>query len=203
MKKVKEERTMKEVVKILLIVILVSGVLLLMGCGSDAEDTNGRNANSASVPGSGFQMPTNGAAYFSTSSDGEWEVSMLPSRDIMPDQFHGEMYIDIQLTLLDKRCGQTYVFQRDVYMGLGGVIQTYITAPGNQRLYANIYGTEYPGHRKVLEGTLILTVPPQGSCRVNQQWGQFQQMAQTGVNSQGQNPNVTSGFPMSFRIQLI
>jgi hypothetical protein len=171
---------MKELIKITMIVTLVTGLLLLMGCGKAKEDSIGA-VDAFGLPTSGNtsfnrgnidmgNINANSNSYVATSADGEWQV-VAQASPVDPYETRNN-YIPVslmQIQLKDMRCGQVYSFQkRNVFPQVGSVTVTdFLEARNPQiRLRTDIFFEQhFPGQRKILGGAMDLYLPGSISCR--------------------------------------
>ncbi len=199
---------MREFIKILLIVSLVSALLLLMGCGGKDQGALGPTSP---FTFSGGSLPIDGNTYASTSYDDQWEIAVRTSPDIWDGRNDSRVF-DMQIQLLDKICGTTYIFEkRGVMPQPGAVVVTNFLAKNAPKvsLYTRVYFTKYSlEQRKIVEGNLQLEMPERMNCRNAQQFNN-QSFGDQGAfndpffqNNQFGNNNYSSDFPTLINIQL-
>jgi len=158
---------MKELIKITMIVTLVTGLLLLMGCGNIQESLS---PESYSGDFQGNTLSVDSQTYTAEDALGRWEIAARMNPDAFETSSLALPFTPMNIQLRDKLCGGiVYSFTRnDVRPEIGSVVKTRFHAERDTRikLDTNIYFKEYfPGRRKKIEGSLRLELPREMNCQ--------------------------------------
>ncbi|MBI2608101.1 MAG: hypothetical protein HYW47_00690 [Deltaproteobacteria bacterium] len=186
---------MKELIKITMIVTLVTGLLLLMGCGKTQDSLIPGSYSGDYHTTSGFSVDSQ--TYTAEDALGRWEITARMSPDAFETSSLALPFTPMQIQLRDKLCGGVvYSFTRnDVRPEIGSVVKTRFHADNDSRikLDTGIYFKEYfPGRRKKIEGNLRLEMPYEMNC----------QNFQDAFGRIGGGQGSLSGFPAFIYIQI-
>lgn len=163
---------MKEFIKVVMIVTLVTGLLLLMGCGKLGGLVGGLGGSNDTRPVVGpnsyEQYFTDPANYTGVSADDQWVISVKSTPDIVNVK-NMNLPVDMHIELIDRVCGVTYAFDKlRVFPQYGAVIKTNFRS-GGAVLGTSIWFNKYFPESKVVEGQMNLEIPERMNCRVRQE----------------------------------
>ncbi|HLD74193.1 MAG TPA: hypothetical protein VJB34_04760 [Bdellovibrionota bacterium] len=162
---------MKEFVKIVMLVTLVTGLILLMGCGKLGLG-GGSKEQPVYGPNSYEQYFTDPSSYTGVSSDDEWVISVKTTPDVVNVK-NMNLPVDVHLELIDRVCGVTYAFDKlRVFPQYGAVMRTHFRS-GAVVLGTSVWFNKYFPESKVVEGQMNLELPERMNCRVKQNYDRW------------------------------
>src|SRR3989338_2717628 len=199
---------MKEFIKIVMIVTLVTGLLLLMGCGKIGDLMGGSKDNRVVGPNSYEQYFTDPSSYTGVSANDEWVISVKTTPDIVNVK-NMNLPVDMHVEVIERVCGVTYAFDKmRVFPQYGAVVRTHFRS-GPAVLGTSIWFNKYFPESKLVEGQMNLEIPERMNCRVRQEvdrWRSGSGFDNGSFNDpffQNNQPNYgNSEYPSFIEIQL-